>query len=67
MKLASEAAAGLWVPIKPALEAVLTRLEALSMEPGFSPQRQLAMSRALRRTGQPAFAYNTLRAHVGLI
>jgi len=48
MKLASETAAGLWVPIKPALEAVLARLEGLSMEPGFSAQRQLAMSRALR-------------------
>jgi hypothetical protein len=48
MKLASETRAGLRIPIKPALEALLTRLEALSMEPGFSAQRQLALSRALR-------------------
>lgn len=48
MKLVSETTAGLWVPITPSLEAVMDRLEALSMEPGFAAQRQLALSRALR-------------------
>src|SRR5574341_501677 len=48
MKLASETTAGLWIPIKPALEAVLARLEGLSTEPGFAAQRQLALGRALR-------------------
>ncbi len=48
MKLASETKAGLWIPIKPSLAAVLARLEALSLEPGFAAQCRLALSRALR-------------------
>ena len=48
MKLASETKAGLWIPIKPSLEAVLARLEALSLEPRFAAQCRLALSRALR-------------------
>lgn len=47
MKLASEDAAGLWVPLDPSLEAVLLRLEALSTEPTFAVQRQVALGRAL--------------------
>lgn len=48
MKLASETTAGLWIPVQPPLETVLARLEALSMEPGFAAQRQLALGRALQ-------------------
>lgn len=48
MKLASETTAGLWVPLVPALDAVLARLESLSLEPGLAVQRQIAMSLALQ-------------------
>jgi hypothetical protein len=48
MKLASEKGAGLWVPMPPELEAVLTRLERLSLVPEFSAQRQLALQRGLQ-------------------
>ncbi len=48
MKLANERTAGLWVPMRPSLEAVLARLEALSLEPGFAGQRQAALEHALR-------------------
>lgn len=48
MKLASETTAGLDVPLAPSLEALLTRLEELSLEPGFSVQRQIALSFALQ-------------------
>ncbi len=48
MKLANEQTAGLWVPMKPSLEAVLARLEALSLEPMFAGQRQAALEQALR-------------------
>src|SRR4249920_1724287 len=42
MKLASEATAGLWVPLIPSLDALLARLESLSSEPGLAAQRQIA-------------------------
>jgi len=48
MKLASEMTAGLDVPLAPSLEALLARLEELSLEPGFSVQRQIALSFALQ-------------------
>ncbi len=43
MKLASEAIAGLWVPLVPSLDALLARLESLSLEPGLAAQRQIAL------------------------
>jgi hypothetical protein len=48
MKLANDRTAGLWVPMKPSLEAVLARLEAMSLEPAFAGQRQAALEQALR-------------------
>ena len=48
MKLASEAAAGLWVPLVPSLDALLCRLESLSLEPGLAAQRQIALRLALQ-------------------
>ena len=48
MKLASERTAGLWAPPPPSLEAVLARLEALSLRPDFALQRETALARALR-------------------
>ncbi len=48
MKLASDTSAGIWVPISPSLDAVLSRLEALSLEPRFAMQRELALARALQ-------------------
>ena len=48
MKLASEATAGLWVPLVPSLDALLARLESLSMEPGVAAQRQIALRLALQ-------------------
>src|SRR5579884_751049 len=48
MKLANDRTAGLWAPMKPSLEAVLARLEALSLEPEFAGQRQAALEQALR-------------------
>ncbi len=48
MKLANEQTAGLWVRMPPSLEAVLARLEALSLEPEFAGQRQVALEQALR-------------------
>ncbi|MBH0197767.1 MAG: hypothetical protein HP494_19740, partial [Nitrospira sp.] len=48
MKLASERAAGLWAPQPPSLEAVLARLEELSLRPDFALQRETALARALR-------------------
>ena len=47
MKLANEQAAGFWNPRPPSLDAVLARLEALSLTPEFTVQRQLALARAL--------------------
>ncbi|MCP9468779.1 MAG: hypothetical protein NNA31_02145 [Nitrospira sp.] len=48
MKLGSERAAGFFVPLPPSLAAVLARLDALSLKPGFSFQRELALARALK-------------------
>jgi len=48
MKLASEATSGLWVPLVPSLDALLARLESLSLEPGLAAQRQIAMRLALQ-------------------
>jgi hypothetical protein len=48
MKLASEATAGLWVPLVPSLDALLARLESLSLGPGMAAQRQIALRLALQ-------------------
>ncbi|MCP9448676.1 MAG: hypothetical protein NNA21_01270 [Nitrospira sp.] len=48
MKLGSERAAGFFVPLPPSLVSVLARLDALSLKPGFSLQRELALARALK-------------------
>ena len=48
MKLASETTAGLRVPVVPSLEALLGRLESLSLEPGFAAQSQIALRLALQ-------------------
>jgi hypothetical protein len=48
MKHASEQAAGFWNPRPPSLDAVLARLEALSLTPEFAVQRQLALTRVLK-------------------
>ncbi len=48
MKLASEATAGLWVPLVPSLDALLARLESISLEPGVAAQRQIALRLALQ-------------------
>lgn len=48
MKLASETTAGLWVPLVPSLDALLARLESLSLEPGLAVQRQIALRLALQ-------------------
>lgn len=48
MKLASERTAGVWAPPPSSLEAVLARLEVLSLSPGFALQRETALARALR-------------------
>ena len=48
MKLASETTAGFWVPVVPSLEALLGRLESLSLEPGFAAQSQIALRLALQ-------------------
>jgi len=48
MKLASETTAGLWVPLVPSLDALLARLESLSLEPGFAGQAQIALRLALQ-------------------
>ncbi len=48
MKLASEATAGLWVPRVPSLDALLARLESLSLEPEMAAQRQVALRLALQ-------------------
>lgn len=48
MKLASEQASGFWTPRPPSLEAVLARLELLSLESQFAAQRELALVRALK-------------------
>ncbi len=48
MKLASDATAGLWVPLVPSLDALLARLESLSLEPSVAAQRQIALWLALQ-------------------
>ena len=48
MKLASEATAGLWVPLVSSLDALLARLESHSSEPGLAAQRQIALRLALQ-------------------
>src|SRR6478672_5356422 len=48
MNLANEQAAGFFVPMPVSLETVLTRLDALSQQPEFSPQRELGLARVLR-------------------
>ena len=48
MKLASERGAGFQAPVPPSLEAVLARLESLSLRPEFAVQREVALARALR-------------------
>ncbi|WP_455378181.1 hypothetical protein [Petrachloros mirabilis] len=57
MKLGSESVSGFWVPRPSALEAVLARLERLSVSQQFALQRELALTTALRpyiqgRTGK---------------
>jgi hypothetical protein len=48
MKLASETTAGIDVTRTPSLDALLARLEGLSLEPGFATQRQIALSVAFQ-------------------
>ena len=48
MKFLSEATSGLWVPLLPSLEALLNRLESLSVEPRMTGQRQIALRLALQ-------------------
>jgi len=48
MKLANETVAGFWVSRTPALEAVIARLEQLSLKPEFVLQRELSLVRALK-------------------
>ncbi|MCS6896733.1 MAG: hypothetical protein NZM29_02070 [Nitrospira sp.] len=48
MKLGSERTAGFWTPLPPPLEAVIARLESLSLKPTFALQREKALARALQ-------------------
>ena len=48
MTLANDQAVGFWSPRPPSLDAVIVRLEALSLKPEFAAQRQLALARALK-------------------
>jgi hypothetical protein len=48
MKLTNERVVGRSVPLVKELDAVLTRLDRLSMAPGFGAQRQIAFRRALQ-------------------
>lgn len=48
MNPASEQATGFWAPRPPALDAILARLESLSLKPEFALQREIALARALR-------------------
>ncbi len=43
MNLASETTASLWAPLTPLLDALLARLEDLSLEPGMAAQQQIAL------------------------
>ncbi len=48
MNRVNDQVTGFWVLRPPALDAVLARLKALSLEPEFRLQRELAISRALK-------------------
>jgi len=48
MKLVSEQTIGFWNPRPPSLEAVVARLERLSLKPEFALQRKLALAQALK-------------------
>ncbi|MFZ1803859.1 MAG: hypothetical protein WAU05_08035, partial [Nitrospira sp.] len=48
MNPASEQATGFWTPRPAALDAILARLESLSLKPEFALQREIALARALR-------------------
>lgn len=48
MKLVNEGAAGFWASRPPALDAVIARLEQLSLKPEFFVQREVALARALK-------------------
>lgn len=48
MKRGNDSPHGLAVPLDPSLETLLARLEALSLAPQFSVQREVALERALR-------------------
>ncbi len=48
MKLANEQAAGFLNPRPPTLDAVLVRIEQLSLKPAFALQREVALARALK-------------------
>ncbi|MGB4068539.1 MAG: hypothetical protein WBK08_10960 [Nitrospira sp.] len=48
MNPASEQATGFWAPRPPALDAILARLESLSLKPEFALQRKMALARGLR-------------------
>lgn len=48
MKPGSDASSGFWTPRPPALDAVLVRLEQLTLKPGFVLQREVALARALK-------------------
>ncbi|MBH0187194.1 MAG: hypothetical protein HP477_17740, partial [Nitrospira sp.] len=48
MKLASEQATGFWTQRPPFLDAILARLEHLSLKPEFRVQREVAFARVLK-------------------
>ncbi len=48
MNLGNEQAAGFWAPCPPALDAVLARLDRLSLKPELALQREVAIARALK-------------------
>jgi len=48
MNLANEQAAGFFVSMPVSLETVLTRLDSLSQQPEFVPQRELGLARVLK-------------------
>src|ERR1043166_5252197 len=48
MKLASETTSGLWGPVAPSLDALLARLESLSLEPRGAGQREIPLRLALQ-------------------
>lgn len=48
MKLASEQTTGFWTPRPTDLDALLARLESLSLKPEFALQREIALARTLR-------------------